>query len=73
MLKTIEGYLLLSDVVVFSYGFNQQQHASHFAEFQRMRVVVVPAAADDDNCAAAGPNPAMSFAKKDRGRGIGEK
>ena len=71
MLKTIEGYLLLSDVVVFSYGFNQQQHASQaiLHEFQRMRVVVVPAAADDDNCASAGSNPPCPSQKRIGGGG----
>jgi len=39
-----------------------------------MGVVVVPAAAtDDDNCASAGSNPAMSFVKRDRGEGVGKK
>jgi hypothetical protein len=50
---------------------NNSQALAILHEFQRMGVIVVPAAADDDNRVFAGSNIVMSFVKKDRGRGVG--
>jgi hypothetical protein len=71
MLKKYRGYLQLADVVVFFLQFQPTTRTpwAILHEFQRIGVVVVPAAADDDNCAFAGSNSQCPSGKNIGGGG----